>query len=319
MKKLVSLAVSTFCLLIIGCSNEEDSLNKLQSEIDSLTNTVSQQASTISLQQDTILQLRDTISQLQFPANQRLSKIKKLIAEENFAEAKTEIANLQSVFPYSTEAAECPSLIQAINSKIAAIEAEKERIKALGFKALATQSKISIDYNTVTISGISIDKTFVHDVYETYTGSQWYYNTADRGDKFITAAMSVMSSSKNPNIPTLAFYNIQGDKLNLKGTFRIEMARWDDYGSYLGNVHDNNNDFSKVSTVKFKLGCELPEEDFTKPYIVVLKKENTQVRNYDRFRNPPIWYSGSAGYPNTLSIEDFNGGNYVAIRIANLK
>ena len=71
--------------------------------------------------------------------------------------------------------------------------------------------------------------------------------------------MSVTSTEKNPDIPTLAIYSISGDKLIKEGTFRIEFARWDNYGSYLGNEPDTRNDFSKVNTVGFKLGCEVNE------------------------------------------------------------
>ena len=298
-------------ILLMSCNSDKTYISQLQQQIDSLSNVVANKESMIKQQHDTIVLLK-------YPADQRLAKIKALISEENFSEAKSEIASLQTVFPNSSEAAMCPALAQSINTKQAEIEAEKERIRALGFKALKTSSNVSIDYNTVLISKISIDKQFVHDVYRTYSGSSWYYNTADRGNKFITAEMSVTSTSKDPNIPTLAIYSIKGDKLNFEGTFRIEMARWDDYGTYLGNEHDNNNDFSKVSTVKFKLGCELSESIFSKPYMVVLKKTNTQSRHYERMRNPPIYYSGTTGYPNMLNIDNFNNGDYVAIKIANL-
>ncbi len=311
MRYLNFLLSTIWALALVSCGSGSSSTPDLQTKVDSLSNLVAAQQATIS-------SMHDSIAILQFPADQRLAKIKQLIASESFADAKKEIAALQSYFPNSQEAAQCQSLTESINTKLAAIEAEKERIKALGFKALKPQSKVTIGYNTVTFSGISVGNKFIHDVYPTYTGSEWREHTADRGNKYITAAMDVTSTSKNPDIPTLAFYTIHGSNLSLEGTFRVDMARWSDYGTYLGNEPDLKNDFSKVSTVKFKLGCELPEEDFSKPYIIVLKKANTQVRNEERMRNPPIYYYGDAGYPQTLNIDDFNNGNFVAIKIANL-
>lgn len=298
-------------LALASCGSGGSSSSGLQAKVDSLANLVATQQATIS-------SMHDSIAVLQFPADQRLAKIKQLIADESFVDAKKEISALQSYFPNSQEAAQCQSLTESINSKLAAIEAEKERIKSLGFKALKTQSKVSIAYNTVIFSGISVGNKFIHDVYPTYTGSEWRVHTADRGNKYITAAMDVTSTSKNPDIPTLAFYSIHGSNLSLEGTFRVDMARWSDYGTYLGNEPDLKNDFSKVSTVKFKLGCELSEDVFSKPYIVVLKKANTQIRNEERMRNPPIYYFGDAGYPQSLNIDDFNDGNFVAVKIANL-
>lgn len=301
----------TVCCSLALASCSGGGSPELQSKVDSLTNVV-------STQQSLIASMQDSIRVLQFPADQRLAKIQQLIAQESYAEAKSEIGALKSYFPNSQEAAQCQSLTETIDTRLAAIEAEKERIKALGFKALKPQSKVTIGYNTVTFSGISVGNKFIHDVYPTYTGSEWREHTADRGNKYITVAMDVTSTSKNPDIPTLAFYSVNGGTLKLEDTFRVDMARWSDYGTYLGNEPDLKNDFSKVSTVKFKLGCELPESDFSKPYIVVLKKVNSQVRNEERMRNPPIYYYGDAGYPQSLTIDDFNGENYVAIKIANL-
>lgn len=311
MKHLIYLLIAIFPITIVCCGDNATATLELQEKVDSLTNLVTAQQACISA-------MRDSITVLQFPADQRLAKIKQLISEESFDDAKNEIAALQAYFPHSQEAAQCPALIESINTKLAAIEAEKQRILALGFKALKPQTKVTVDYNTVTFSSFSVGNKFIHDVYPTYTGSSWYEHTADRGNKYISCAMDVTSSSKNPNIPTLAFYAIQGDQLIQKGVLWVQMGRWQDYGTYLGNERDLKNDFSKVSTVKFKLGLELPEADFKAPYIIVLKNANTQVRHYERLRNPPVYYEGNAGYPHTLTIDNFSNGDYVAIKIANL-
>lgn len=309
MKRLLNF-IHLLPLLIASCTGGGNSVD-LKLQVDSLATVIANKDAQIKV-------MRDSIYMLQFPADQRLAKIKELISDEKYSEAKSAIANLKSVFPQSQEASQCAALSESIDTKLAAIEAEKQRIKALGFKALKVQSKVAVGYNTVTFGSFSIGPKFVHDVYPTYTGSSWYEHTADRGNKYISCAMDVTSTSKNPNIPTLAFYTINGDKLIKQGDLWVQMGRWQDYGTYLGNEHDLKNDFSKVSTVKFKLGLELPDADFSKPYIVVLKKANTQVRHYERMHNPPVYYKGNADYPSSLTIDDFNSGDYVAIKIANL-
>jgi len=300
------------CLLLLleSCGGSGSQIN-FQQQVDSLTNVVTKQDAKIK-------QMRDSIEKLKFPADQRLAKIKQMIASEDFSGAKKAIAQLCSLFPNSSESSQCPSLIESIDNKLAAIEAERQRINALGFKALKPQTKVTIAYNTVTFGSFKVGTKFIHDVYPTYTGSSWYEHTADRGNKYISCDMDVTSTSKEPDIPTLALYEIQGDKLVKKGDFWVQMGKWRDYGTYLGNENDLGNDFSKVSTVKFKLGLEQPDAVFSKPYIIVLRKANTQSRHYNRYDNPPISYSGTAGYPSTLNIDDFNTGNYVAVRIANL-
>ena len=105
-----------------------------------------------------------------------------------------------------------------------------------------------------------------------------------------------------------------------EGNFKTEFARWDDYGSYLGNDHDFGNDFAKTSSVRFKIGKEVAEEIVKGPYALIMKKENALNRNYERFNNPPISYIGSVDYPYTLKLEDFTKDDsmFIVVRIANL-
>ena len=130
--------------------------------------------------------------------------------------------------------------------------------------------------------------------------------------------MSVTSTEHNPNLPQLAAYSIKGEEMRLIGEFDTEYARWEDYGTYLGNYHDSSNDFSKVSTVKFKLGLQVSDEELSKPYAIVLMKKNVLTSHYDRFATPPQSYIGSADYPTTLSIDDFKS-EYAIVKRYNLK
>ena len=97
------------------------------------------------------------------------------------------------------------------------------------------------------------------------------------------------------------------------GKFRTEYARWRDYGAYLGNYHDTNNDFAKVSTVKFKLGAEISESVTSKAFAIVCKKENGLASSYDRYENLPMSWKGSVSYPSSLSVSDFES-NYILVK-----
>lgn len=272
----------------------------------------------IKVLKEQIVQLNQKIDMLEYPASQRLKDIKSSFAEENYAKAQQQISELKNLFPNSDEVKETASISENITKKLAEIEAEKQRIKALGFKALKPQTTVQVAENKVTFSSPNVGAKYIHDVYPTYSGSEWREHTADRGTKFISFAMDITSTSKDPNIPTVAFYAINGETLSLVKPFWVNFARWSDYGTYLGNEPDLKNDFSKVSTVKFKVGAQIEDSYLSKPYMVVLKKANTLSRSYDRFENPPVSYVGEAGYPSSLRIEDFNSGQYVPIKIANL-
>ena len=260
---------------------------------------------------------KSKIQLLSFPADKRLLHITELFNAQEYDKAKKEIAELKNLFPYASENAECSKMLEQISTLEAAKKAEEERIKALGFKALSTEQNVTIGENKIAFSNLKIGPKYTHDVYPTYSGSEWREHTADKGSSFISYNMDITSTSKDPNIPTIAFYSVDGARLVHQITFWVNFARWSDYGCYLGNEPDLKNDFSKVNTVKFRVGAQLEDSYFKKPYVVVLKKSNTLSRHYERFENPPVSYIGEAGYPATLTIDNFNNGQYIAIKLAN--
>lgn len=294
--------------VLLSCANQTE-LNQLRNERDDL-------ARQLNINEKVIQSLRDSISMLSFPADQRIAKINNLISSGNYVSAKQEISQLNSLFPESKEAKTTSALLERIDRLVAQKKMEEERIKALGFKALIASSIVTIDYNKVEITNISVGNTFSFDSY----GSHYFYRTADKGSKYISAAMKITTDEKNPKLPQLAVYQINGDTMAFEGVFSTEFARWDDYGSYLGNYHDNGNDFAKTSSVRFKIGKEVPDELIKGPYALVLKKENVLTRQYEQFENPPISYIGYVDYPSTLKLDDFTGdkNSFVVIKISNL-
>ena len=113
-----------------------------------------------------------------------------------------------------------------------------------------------------------------------------------------------------------AVYYVNGDVLEYSyTTFITRFARWDDYGSYLGNDADFNNDFSKVNTVRFKIGAEVQDEYLKRPFVIVLKKEGVLERTYDQFSTPEVSYSGYASFASTLTLADVGeSGQYAVIK-----
>lgn len=305
-KLLLLLLITPF---LFSCGVDQTEYNKLKKERDELTAQVSADAAVIEA-------LRDSVTMIAFPADQRLMKINSLVASGEYSVARQEISRLTELFPESKEAKSTPAINEKIDKLIAQKKAEEERIKALGFKALKASTTFKIDYNTVELSSISVGNTFTFDSY----GDSYFYRTADRGNKYITAVMKITSKDKDPELPQLAIYSISGDIMSKAGNFDIEFARWEDYGTYLGNSHDDGNDFAKTSSVRFKIGEEVSEDIVKGPYALIMKKENGLIRYYDRFKNPPVSYTGYVSYPSTLKLEDFTKerSEFILVKIANL-
>ena len=295
--------------MVVGCGVKQNEYDCIKAELETAKKQLIQDSVQLS-------NLRDTITMLSLPANQRLTLIYEQVSNGEYSQAQRNIDELNRLFPNSKESQQTSAILQRIDNMTARQKAEEERKKTLGFKALKPQLSATVDYNKVSFSGLSVSNTFVHDSYD----DRYFYNRADRGNTFILASMSVTSESHNPDIPTLAVYSINGDKMQIESVMRLEFAQWEDYGAYLGNHTDFGNDFSKTSTIRFKLGSEVSTDLTKRPYAIVLKKYNGLSRRSNRYDNPAISYSGNMMYPHILSLDDFTRDNaqYVVIKIANL-
>lgn len=302
MKKLFYLSIA---VMLIACSKPAASNNEENKE---------QSNDRIEQLENTIKVLRDSINLLKYPADHRLLSINKYVEEKNFAKAKEEITSLKSLFPASQEAKACDEISNKIVTLEKAAQEEADRIKALGFKALKQESDFTIDYNKVKLTNITTAARYIFDDY----GHQYFYREAERGSKYVLTTMTITTENHNPQLPQLAVYSINGDKMNLCDAMDIHFSRWEDYGTYLGNGHDFRNDFSHTGTISFKLGTPVSTEILNAPYAIVCRKKNCLTRETDRYRNPPVSYSGSAGYPSELSLESFNQ-DYILVRLYNLK
>ena len=248
-----------------------------------------------------------TIEQLKYPANQRLSKAKSLVDAGELDKAIMEIEQLRDLFPHSDEAAQSQALIEQIDIINEEKKSEEERLRALGFKTIPERTKIIIDHNTIVLSNIKIGNTYSFDAY----GGKCHSLRADRDSKFVTMDMAVTSTIKYPQLPQFAIYSISGDTMIFQSWFYARYAKWRDEEAY-NKIDDDSNNFAKVSTVRFKLGCQIDNETLSKPYAIVLKKTNELFRTHDSRS-----FDWLVNYPKTLSLDDFKD-LYVIIKRFNL-
>lgn len=296
MKKLIVALIAIS--LITACKNYSNEYDRSQREL--------------AIARDSIKILEAHIAKLSYPANQRLKNINQLINSGLLDSATIEIDELLFLFPKSDEAQMEAKLKNKISIIRQAKIEEENRRKALGFKALKDNPVASFDDIKASFSGFRIANTFTFDNY----GSEYRYLQADKNCKYVSASMNITSTDSNPKLPQCAIYFVEGDVLSYRyDSFSTHFARWDDYGSYLGNYADYNNDFSKVNTVRFKIGVELKDEDLKQPFVIVMKKEGVLERTYNSFARPEISYSGLASFASAITLSDVSeSGDYVIIK-----
>ncbi len=133
-----------------------------------------------------------------------------------------------------------------------------------------------------------LQKTYVHDRYS----EEYHYNSAERGNIFITSSVSIFSKSKDPKLPVICAFILDGKTLKLRGTFNYNFSRWEDYGTFLGNNADFGNDFAHTEKIQFDIGLEVEKENIKGfPIYILAKNEPCVEREENRLKEPPVSYS----------------------------
>jgi len=81
---------------------------------------------------------------------------------------------------------------------------------------------------------------------------------------------SITSRIKDPALPPIAAYKLDSTgSLTLIGVLDYRFYQWKDYGAYLGNYADYDNDFAHVATIPFGAFKQIEDSDLQKPIYVV--------------------------------------------------
>lgn len=272
MNKYIILLI-ILCLLN-SCGVKQADYEKTLSQCDSLKNEL------ISLDKK-ISELRDSVAILKFPADQRYNTILQQIDNNELDIALLGINELKDIFPNSNESINCNKLITVIESKKAAIKAEEDRRKALGFKVFKDNPIITIKNDEketrCVFSGFSFGRTFTFD-YVNDVG-EYHYETADKNCTYILASLSLTTKSDFELRPRINVCKIEDGKLKSIDSFWINYASWNTYGAFIGNYSEDSHDFSKVNTVQYKIAAQISLEDSKKPLVILTNKNGDSVSN----------------------------------------
>lgn len=163
-------------------------------------------------------------------------------------------------------------------------------------------AKSTKSYHTgdVSYSGLNfkITKRFNFDRYD----DTYHYLDAERGEKIIWSDLTIKSKDKNPTLHGFGVYYLDTDSsFVLIDILNYRFYRWEDYATYLGNYHDNSNDFSYKESVRFSVYGKISDDLLNKKIFIITKKSPMFTRTEERFGNPPVSYSPADGMLNKIS------------------
>jgi hypothetical protein len=252
-------------------------------------------------------------SQLRMTPHALAAEVRAAIAAQDGPRAEAALKRLADNFPFSAELAPASKGVSALLARLQATEQEKKRVAALGFKALRTRPVFSYKDTELRVFDSSVTRRWTFDSY----GQGWSYLDPEKGQRLLTAAVSVSSRSKDPALFGIAAYAADGPQLTQVGSFRYRFARWQDFGALLGNHADFRNDFNHTARIPFSVGASVNQEDLRRrPLYLVVTREGCHKRHQDRLLQPPIHYlpQTCASLKKTLTVEDFKDGSLAVLR-----
>ena len=141
------------------------------------------------------------------------------------------------------------------------------------------------------VTSIKVDKIHVKKASNKFdvTGSRYYYVDADKDCQMATFDFTATSSSKNPSLPSLYISKLDDEgKLTEIAVMEVRFKKWEDFGTYLGNSPDSDNDFAKSDSIRFvafhpvfKNGAE---------YVIFTDGKGCYVRIEEQLKHPPVRY-----------------------------
>lgn len=214
----------------------------------------------------------DKIEILSFPADQRLIRIGELFNSGDYDGVKKEVTELKRVFPNAKENEASNEFLRKIEVIEAAKKAEEERIKALGYKAFKDNLIVKSDNLTYSFSGFTYGRTFTFEY--VYDVDEYSYEVADKNCTYILASLAISTKENYASTPNVYACEIVNGKLKEIDDFRIEYASYNTYGASIGNYSETSHDFSKVSSVKYKMAAQIPQSYTSKPIVIIVRKKS---------------------------------------------
>ena len=309
MKSIVNLSptqtmLSFVVAVLCGCSQESAAPTAANATTAA---DVSKMVSEIASLQAEVHRLQLENAALKVTPSVLLAEVTAAVAAGDLEKGEMALARLTERFSTAPEAVVGAQAITGLKAHHVAEAERAKKAAAQGFKAISVNPVYSDGDQTIALSAAVLGREWKFDAY----GDSWHYLAAERGNQYVSVRATIATKSKSPELFGVAVYAQDGANLKKLGDFVYRFARWDDYGSYLGNEPDYGNDFARTSKIPFSLGVEVGEDDLKKkPLYIVAAKESCHTRHYQRFHQPPESYipGRCVTLKDTLVVADFMGG-----------
>lgn len=249
-----------------------------------------------------------TIEELQNTPQARLVRGQQYFANNDYATAQAELTALVSRFSGTDEAERAVIILAEIEQIRESERIAEERRRTLGFRSITENRRVNVGGISFTIGTFSTSNRWSF----THIGgnSRQYFYEAERGNTFIHTRFTITSEINEPKLPPILVYKMESGELRKIGMMTYHLARWGDFGRYLGNHRDNDNDFAFRESIPFTLGFEISQSSLNNYAIFIVAHNSPCVerRTGIGFRPSVQFRSGDCIVRDRLTVDDFDRG-----------
>lgn len=263
---------------------------------------------------DELEECQKDLQKLENSPHSLLQTANQYFAVNKYSNAKEVLNKILQNYSGTPESVKALELMEKIEQFEKQKNKKAEEKRSLGFKTLIENNNIEFDKMVVKFNSITPQSKWIFDNY----GNGYKYLESKRGERFITAQVTISSEDIKPLLPPIAVYKLVNNNLALIGTADYEFSKWENYSTYLGNHHDTKNDFEYTKSISFSIGYAMNSDVLSNEIIfLVIKKEGCFTRVSKRLNNPPVYYSSvDCNLKMFLTLDDFEK-DYELIKIFN--
>lgn len=258
--------------------------------------------------------LRTRVDELSLTPPILLARVTDALTKGRPEDARQASKALDVRFSESPQAKSARAALADYDEAAKARDAQAKALEARGFYGLQVQNTPTIAGITARIESIKLGGRWTFDTH----GDEWHYRDAERGERFVLLLTTLSSTAKNPNLPDIGIYRIDGKKMIRLAQMEYNFRRWSSYATFIGLYHDFKNDFAYTKAISFNAAASISDEDAKKPFAVVASGSLCHERG-SKIGQPEVQYSLRYDCPSKseLDTNDFTKGGYRVLAFFN--
>jgi hypothetical protein len=294
------------CVVIAGCNEKSVAPNASSAQLAALRKENEQ----LKLESAA---LKRQVEELGQTPQVVLDKLGAAVQAQDVGRAKEALSTLERRFGETPQTVGARKVVGQLEAMLKEREAEAKRVAALGFYALKPATSTHARSVTFKVESIRFGKWTFDSYDDTY-----HYQDSQRGEKHLLLNATVASTIKDPGLPDVAVYRIEGKEMRRIAGFAYRFRRWEGHATYIGLYHDSKNDFAYSSAVAFNAGTVLSDEDATQPLAIVATMDYCHRRRQARMGRPEVSYEAAGCEEKAaLTVDDFAAGNFAVLTFIN--